>query len=62
MQDKGGSGFGYDSLFVKHGYNKSFAELGESIKNRVSHRRKALDKLTLSLETILEHFSLENSR
>lgn len=54
-KERGGSGFGYDPLFVKHGYNKSFAELGETIKNRVSHRRKALDKLLLSLESILSH-------
>ena len=53
MKDRGGSGFGYDPLFVKHGYNKTFAELGESVKNRISHRRKALDKLLLSLETLM---------
>ena len=52
-QEKGGSGFGYDPLFVKHGYNKSFAELTESIKNRVSHRRKALDKILPALEALL---------
>jgi XTP/dITP diphosphohydrolase len=52
-QDRGGSGFGYDPLFVKHGYNKTFAELEESVKNRVSHRRKALDKILLSLDSLL---------
>ncbi len=52
-KDRGGSGFGYDPLFVKHGYNKSFAEIGEAVKNRISHRRKALDKLILSLESLL---------
>lgn len=52
LQERGGGGFGYDPLFVKHGYNKSFAELGESIKNRVSHRRKALDKLIHTLEAL----------
>jgi len=52
-QDRGGGGFGYDPLFIKHGYNKTFAELSESIKNRISHRRKALDKIALSLESLM---------
>lgn len=51
-REKGGGGFGYDPLFMKHEYSKTFAELEESIKNRISHRRKALDKILLSLETI----------
>lgn len=46
-KERGGAGFGYDSLFLKHEYGKTFAELEESIKNRISHRRKALDKLNL---------------
>lgn len=53
MKDRGGGGFGYDPLFVKHGYNKTFAELGESVKNRISHRRKALDKILPSLESLM---------
>lgn len=52
-KEKGNGGFGYDTIFVKHGYSKSFGEVGDSIKNRVSHRRKALDKILLSLESIL---------
>jgi XTP/dITP diphosphohydrolase len=52
-KDRGGSGFGYDPIFIKHGYSKTFAELGDSVKNRISHRRKALDKLILSLENLL---------
>lgn len=52
LQEKGGSGFGYDPLFIKHGYSKTFAELEEGIKNRVSHRRKALDKMILYLEPL----------
>ncbi len=51
-QEKGSSGFGYDSLFVKHGYHKTFAELESHIKNKISHRRKALDKLLPSLEEL----------
>ena len=49
--EKGGGGFGYDPLFIKHGYSKTFAELGDTIKNKVSHRRKALDKLLPYLES-----------
>jgi XTP/dITP diphosphohydrolase len=52
--EKGGGGFGYDPLFIKQGYNKSFAEIGETTKNRISHRRKALDKILLSLDSILD--------
>lgn len=48
-KEQGGSGFGYDPLFVKYGYHKTFAELGESVKERISHRRKAFDKLTSAL-------------
>lgn len=53
QKDRGGGGFGYDPLFVKHGYSKTFAELGDSIKNRISHRRKALDKILPSLESLM---------
>jgi len=52
-QEKGGEGFGYDPLFVKHDYNKTFSELKESVKNKISHRRKALDKILLTLESII---------
>ena len=41
----GGGGFGYDPLFVPDGHTQSFAELGETVKNRLSHRSQALEKL-----------------
>lgn len=51
QEEKGGGGFGYDPLFIKHGYSKTFSELEETVKNRISHRRKALDKVLLYLES-----------
>jgi XTP/dITP diphosphohydrolase len=41
----GAKGFGYDPLFVPNGFEHSFAELGDAVKNRISHRAKALEKL-----------------
>jgi len=41
----GSGGFGYDPLFIPAGHERSFAELGEDLKNRMSHRAKALEKL-----------------
>jgi len=49
---RGNQGFGYDSLFIKYDYNKTFAEIDEETKNRISHRRKALDKLLPALEEL----------
>jgi XTP/dITP diphosphohydrolase len=46
---RGRGGFGYDPLFLPTGFEESFAELGESTKNRLSHRSKALAKLKESL-------------
>ena len=51
LSASGGSGFGYDPLFVPDGYQESFAQLGEEVKNRLSHRAKALGKLNAALET-----------
>ncbi len=51
-KEKGSFGFGYDALFIKHDYGKSFAELDEDTKNRISHRRKALDRLRPFLESL----------
>ncbi len=49
---RGGNGFGYDPLFLKHDHQKTFGELTEETKNRISHRRKALDKLAIIIESI----------
>ncbi len=52
IEERGRHGFGYDPLFMKYDYGKTFAELDEDMKNRISHRRKAFDKLLSTLETL----------
>jgi XTP/dITP diphosphohydrolase len=42
---RGDEGFGYDPVFVPNGYEKTFAELGIKVKNKLSHRAKALKSL-----------------
>jgi len=44
-EKRGESGFGYDPVFVPDGYEQTFAELGEDIKNNISHRAIATIKL-----------------
>jgi XTP/dITP diphosphohydrolase len=44
-EKRGEEGFGYDPIFVPDGYDKSFAELGADIKNQISHRARAVQKL-----------------
>ena len=42
---RGTEGFGYDPIFQPEGYDKTFAELGTDIKNKISHRARAVTKL-----------------
>jgi XTP/dITP diphosphohydrolase len=42
---RGNDGFGFDSIFIPDGYSRTFAEMGTSEKNKVSHRMKAVLKL-----------------
>jgi XTP/dITP diphosphohydrolase len=47
---RGAHGFGYDPLFIPDGFEETFAELGEEVKNTLSHRSRALAKVVGFLE------------
>ena len=51
-EKSGVEGFGYDPIFRPDGYDKTFAELGIDIKNQISHRARATQKLAEYLKTL----------
>ena len=51
-EKRGGEGFGYDPIFQPEGYTETFAELGLDIKNKISHRARATQKLAEYLKTL----------
>lgn len=53
FEEKGSEGFGYDPLFIVPEYERTFAELGSEIKNKISHRAKALKKFRTELKNLL---------
>ena len=51
---KGSNGFGYDPIFLDYKTEKAAAELNSKVKNRISHRAQALQKLKLKLKMIYD--------
>ena len=46
---RGEYGFGYDPVFIPEGYDRTLAELGPGIKNKISHRRRAVQQVLFYL-------------
>ncbi len=55
LEERGRRGFGYDPLFVPEGKDKTFAEMSEEEKNKISHRANALKNLKGKLEAVIEN-------
>jgi XTP/dITP diphosphohydrolase len=54
-QPAGHGGFGYDPVFAPEGYEQSFAQLGDDVKNQISHRARALASFREELERYNNH-------
>jgi len=53
-EERGNDGWGFDPIFEPEGRGMTFAELGTEEKNKISHRRRALEKFKEYLETIVD--------
>jgi XTP/dITP diphosphohydrolase len=62
LEPRGHGGFGYDPIFVPLGYQKTFGELPESVKDRISHRALALSLTRRFLSEWLERLDANSAR
>lgn len=54
-QPRGKGGFGYDPIFFPEGFDTSTADISPELKNKISHRGKALEAMKTQLKKILEN-------
>lgn len=52
LEERGDNGFGYDSIFIPDGFDKTFAEMSHEEKNQISHRSRALKNLRDKLSNL----------
>jgi len=52
-EERGTNGFGYDPVFYLEDYKQTFAEMESELKNKISHRARALTKLQQEIERLL---------
>ncbi len=55
LQPRGEGGFGYDPLFIPDGFEQTYAEMPRDLKNRISHRSKAVKNFVEFLSAILQN-------